>query len=104
MQLNGFYIGREQGEGPFHAYSVGDLPDGKGSRMARTLALDHISLEALDTLFITFQDLIIDSDVSPALNFGKSIFPVNCSCTNAIAASITSFFKGWQSYVFILNL
>src|ERR1700735_4454971 len=30
--------------------------------------------------------------LSPALNFGNSIFPVSCSCTKATAAFITSNF------------
>lgn len=74
MELNGFDIGREQGEGPFHAYSVGDLPYGEGGGVASTLAFDHISLEALDTLLVAFNDLIVDGDIITGFELRKLSF------------------------------
>lgn len=47
-------------ESPFHAHAVRNFPHGEGSGAALALALDHIAFEALDTLFITFYDFIID--------------------------------------------
>jgi len=74
MQFDGLDIGGEQGEGPFHAYSVGDLPYGEGGGMASALALDHISLEALDTLLVAFNDLIVDSDIITGFELRKLSF------------------------------
>ena len=71
MKFDGFDIGGEQGKGPFHAYAVGYLPNGEGSRMACTLALDHVAFESLDTLFVPFQDLIIDGDIITGFKLRK---------------------------------
>lgn len=54
--------------------------------MPSALALDHISLEALDTLFVTFQDLIIDSDVITGFEFREidlpcQLFMYKCYCS-----------------------
>jgi hypothetical protein len=67
MNLNGFDVRGEEGEGPFHAYSIGDLPHREGSRMANSLTLNDITFEALDTLLIAFNDLIVDSDIITGL-------------------------------------
>jgi len=74
VQLDGLDIGGEQGEGPFYAYSVGDLPYGEGSSMASSLTLNDISLEALDTLLVAFNDLIVDSDVITGFELRKFSF------------------------------
>ena len=63
MQLDGLDIGGEQGEGPFHTHAIGDLPDRESRGMAGALAFDHISLESLDTLLVTFNNFIVDSDI-----------------------------------------
>jgi len=63
VQLDGLDIGGKQGESPFYAHAIGDLPYGEGSRVACTLTFDNISLEALDTLLITFNNFIVDGDV-----------------------------------------
>ena len=74
VQLDGLDIGGEQGEGPFHAYSIGDLSYGEGGCMANSLTLNHISLEALDTLLVAFNDLIVDSDVITGFELRKLSF------------------------------
>ena len=86
VQIDGFDIGGEQGEGPFHAYSVGDLPYGEGGGMASALAFDHISLEALDTLLVAFNDLIIDSDIITGFELRKLSF----SCQLLVYKSYSS--------------
>ena len=74
MQLDGFDIRREQRESPFHAHSIGYLANGEGSGMSISLSFDDISLETLDTLFITFLDLIIDSDIITGFELRKFYF------------------------------
>ena len=71
IQLDRLDIGREQGEGPFHTYSIGDLPHRERGRMAVALTLDHVSLEALDTFLVAFNDLIIDSDIITGFKLRK---------------------------------
>ena len=63
VQIDGLDVWGEQGEGPFHTDAIGDLPHSESGCVACTLTLDHISLEALDTLLITFNNFIVDSDI-----------------------------------------
>ena len=67
-------IGREQRKGPFHAYPVGDLPNGKGSRVSGSLTLDHITLETLDTLLVSFHDLIVHRNIITGFELRKLSF------------------------------
>ena len=39
--------------------------------MASALALDHIAFERLDSLLISFDNLIVHSDIITRLEFGK---------------------------------
>jgi hypothetical protein len=67
-------MGRCNGESPFHTYAIGDFPDGEGCRGAFSLALDHITLEALDPLFVPFHDLIVDSNIVASLKAREGAF------------------------------
>ena len=71
VQLERLDVGREQGEGPLYTYTVGDLPYSKGGCLARTLTFDHITFETLDTLLVSFDDLIIDGDVVTGFELRK---------------------------------
>jgi hypothetical protein len=64
----------EQGEGPFHAYAIGDLTHGESGCLPRTLALDHITFETLDTLLVSFDDLIVDGDIITGFELRKLSF------------------------------
>src|SRR5258707_9843235 len=74
VHFNRLDVGGEQREGSFHANPVGDLTYSERSRMAGTLAFDHIAFEALDTLFVPFDDLIVDGDVISGLELRKLSF------------------------------
>ena len=67
-------VGREQGEGPLYTYAVGDLTHGKSGRVPRTLTFDHITFETLDTLLVSFDDLIIDGDIVTGFELRKVSF------------------------------
>jgi hypothetical protein len=86
MQLDGLDVGGEQGEGPFYTHAVGDLPDRESSGVASSLALDHISLEALDTLLVTFNNFIIDSDIITGFELRELYF----SCQLLVYKSYSS--------------
>lgn len=79
VQLHRLDIGREQREGPFHTHAIGDLPNREGGGMSLTLPLDHFTFETLDTLLVSFDDLIIDGDVVTRLegrnlSFARQLF------------------------------
>lgn len=63
VQGNGFDVGGIYGEGPFHAYAVRYFTNGESSGSTLALTLDHVTFKALDTLFVTLDDLIVDSDI-----------------------------------------
>lgn len=74
IQFDGINIGGIYGKSPLHADPVGYFTNRKGSRMAISLAFDHIAPEALDTLFSTFNDLIVNSDIITGLELRKLFF------------------------------
>ena len=74
VQLNRLDIGGEQGKGPFDTYAVGYFPHSKGGRIAGSLTLDHVAFEALDTLLVSFDDLIVDGDIVTGLELRKFSF------------------------------
>ena len=59
------------GEGTFYTHAIGYLPNGKGSGSSLSLTLDHIPLEALDTLLVAFNDLIINCHIVSGLELGE---------------------------------
>src|SRR5689334_6296966 len=63
VQDNRLDVRREEWENPFYTDTVRDLTHGESSSIAFTLSFDHISTEGLDSLFITFNNFIIDGDV-----------------------------------------
>lgn len=64
-------IGRVDGEQTLNTYTIGDFTNGEGSRHARTLALDHIALKTLNTLFVTFYNLIVYGDIVTSFELGE---------------------------------
>src|SRR5688500_9444999 len=60
IQLDRIDIGRKHRESPFHTNTIGDLTHCECGGMSGTLAFDHIATETLDTLFATFNDLIVN--------------------------------------------
>ena len=75
VEVDRLDIWGEKRKSPFHAYSIGDLTYGEGSRLPFALTLENVSLEALDTLLVPFNDLIIDSDIITGSKIRKIFFP-----------------------------
>jgi hypothetical protein len=74
VQFDRLDIRGEKREGPFYAYAVGNLPYGKGGGMPFTLTLEDVSFEALDTLLVAFNDLIVDGDIITGFELRKLSF------------------------------
>ena len=74
IQVDGFDIRREQGESPFHTHAIGDLTYGKSGRLPLTLTLDHIALETLDTLLVSFHNLIVHRNIITGFELRKLSF------------------------------
>ena len=74
VHLNRFDIGRKQREGPFDAYAVGYLPDGERGCVTFALTFDDLTFEALDTLLVAFNDLVVDRDVIAGLEVRDLFF------------------------------
>ena len=51
-----------EGEDTLHSDAVSDLADSKGLGSSASTALQHNALEVLDSLFVTFFDLVMYSD------------------------------------------
>jgi hypothetical protein len=62
------------GKQPFHPDAVGDFADRKGGGEARSLALDDVSLEALDTFLVAFDDLIVHGNIISSLEGRELLF------------------------------
>ena len=60
-----------EGEYTLHADAVGDLADSKGLSGSASTALQHNALEVLDSLFVTFLNLIMDGDGIASLELGE---------------------------------
>ena len=61
------------GESPFDADAVGYLANRERGRVAISLALYHIALEALDTLLVAFDDFIVHRHVVASLERGEGV-------------------------------
>ncbi len=54
---------RRYRESPLNTNTIRNLSYGKSSGMAIALTLDHIAFKALDPLFISFLDLIVNGNI-----------------------------------------
>lgn len=107
VQIEGLDVGGEEGEGSFYAYAVGYFTNGEGGSLALALAFDHVSFKALDTLFVAFDDLIVDGDIVTGFEFRKFFFSRQLLVYKSYSSVHNSnfcepggsSFKGWQKYV-----
>ena len=60
-----------EGEDALHSDAVRDLADSKGLSSSASTALQDNALEVLDSLFVSFFDLVMDSDGIASLEFGE---------------------------------
>ena len=56
------YVGRVNGEGLLHAYTVGNTSYGKGLGDTAAVLSDHSTLEKLNSFFGALHDLVVDTD------------------------------------------
>ena len=59
------------GENTLHADAIRDLADSKGLGSSTSAALQHNALEVLDSLFVTFFNLVMDGDGIASLELGE---------------------------------
>ena len=59
------------GEDALHTHAVGDLADSKGLGSSASAALQDNALEVLDSLFVSFFDLVVNRDGIASLEFGE---------------------------------
>ena len=59
------------GEDTFHTDAVRNLADSKGLSSSASTALQDNALEVLDTFFVSFLNLVMDSDGIASLEFGE---------------------------------
>ena len=59
------------GEDTFHTDAVRDLADSKGLSSSASTALQDNALEVLDTFFVSFLNLVMDSDGIASLELGE---------------------------------
>ena len=74
IYIDGLNIGGEQGKGSFHTHTIGNLTHGEGGCMPFSLTLNDFAFEALDTLLVSFQDLIVHRDIVTGLELRKLSF------------------------------
>lgn len=72
LNFDGINEGRRNREYPLYAHTTGDFTYGEGSTAAYTFALQHHTLERLDSLLVTFFDLIAYVYSISGFEFGKS--------------------------------
>ena len=60
-----------KGEDALHSDAVRDLADSKGLSSSASTALQDNALEVLDTFFVSFLNLVMDSDGIASLEFGE---------------------------------
>lgn len=60
-----------EGEDALHSDAVGDLTDSKGFSGSTSAALQNNALEVLDSLFVSFFNLVMDSDGIASLELGE---------------------------------
>ncbi len=82
IQFDRFDVGGENGEGSFNTYTIRYLTYGESSSTACALTLNYVSTETLDTLFTTFNNLIVNGNVIASFKAREVFLPINCSCTN----------------------
>jgi len=70
VQYYAFNIGAVKRKQTLHTNTVAYFTYCKRGGSAGALALDHIAFKALDTLFITFNNFIINSDVVTSFKLG----------------------------------
>ena len=66
-------LGENNRKGSFNSYAVGNFSYGETGCLPRSLSLDHISTETLDTFLTTFNDLIVNSDIVASLEFRETL-------------------------------
>lgn len=71
VQGNRLDVGGGDWESPFNTDTIRNFSDRESGCTSLSLALDHITLEALDPLLVALNDFIIDGDVVTGLEFGK---------------------------------
>ena len=59
------------GEDTLHTHAVGDLADSKGLGSSASAALQDNALEVLDSLFVTFFNLVMDGDGVASFELGE---------------------------------
>ena len=79
IQLDRFDVRGEIRKHTLYANSVGNLTDGERGGSTLALCFDHISFEGLDTLFGSFDDLIVNGNVVARLEsrmrfLGRQLF------------------------------
>ena len=74
VHFNAFDIGREQRETALYTYVVAHFANGERLRAAGTLAFDHHAFEGLDTLFVSFLDLIVYGHTVACFELGEFAF------------------------------
>ena len=60
-----------EGEDTLHSDTVGDLTDSKGFSGSASATLQNNALEVLDSLFVSFLNLVMDSDGIASLELGE---------------------------------
>src|ERR1700754_4875092 len=75
VEVDRLDIRGEQRESSFYAYSIGDFTYSESGCLSFALTLEHVSFEALNTLLVPFNDLIIDSDIITGSKIWKIFFP-----------------------------
>ena len=73
IHLDRFDVGGEEGEHTLNTNAVRDLTYGESSCGTLSLFLDHVSFEGLDTLFGSFDDLIVDGNAVACLEGRESL-------------------------------
>ena len=75
VDLDRVDVGRKQREYTLNAYTVRNFPYGKRLGKSTSLTFDYITLEGLDTLLATFNDLIINGYVVTGFKLRKFFLP-----------------------------
>jgi hypothetical protein len=71
VQNDRFDIRRVHRESSFNSHSVRYFTHCECCSSSLALALDHIAFKALDTLLITFNDLVVDGNIVACLEFWR---------------------------------
>ena len=60
-----------EGEDTLHTYAIGNLTDSKGFSSTTSTTLQDNALEVLDSLFVTFFNLVMDGNRIASLELGE---------------------------------